>query len=170
MILYLDSSALVRKYVAEPGSRAVVQAIAGAQVAGTVVMARAKVAAAFAKAVRVGTLAQAEAESCLDRLRQKWPALARIRVTEATAARADQFAWRYHLRGYDAVHLAAATLGHGAGSRPERTPHPRGYGVRLPDASRSRSSVTPCSMPGRSGWSACISVNSSRRSITSCRE
>lgn len=110
MILYLDSSALVRKYVAEPGSRAVVQAIAEAQVAGTVVIARAEVAAAFAKAVRVGTLAQAEAETCLDRFRQEWPAMARIRVTEATAARADQFAWRYHLRGYDAVHLAAATL------------------------------------------------------------
>ena len=110
MILYLDSSALVKRYVAEIGSQEVAQAMTQAQVSGTVVMARAEMAAAFAKAVRMAALTEEEAKTCLDQFRRDWPHLVRTRVTEATVARADQFAWQYHLRGYDAVHLAAAVL------------------------------------------------------------
>lgn len=110
MILYLDSSALVKRYVIEIGSQEVVQAIAQADIAGTVVITRAEVAAAFAKAVRTAALPQNEAQICLERFRRDWPHLVRTRVTEATVARADQLAWRYQLRGYDAVHLAAAVL------------------------------------------------------------
>lgn len=110
MILYLDSSALVKRYVVEIGSPEVVQAIAQAETTGTVVIARAEVAAAFAKAVRMAALTQDEAQTGLERFRRDWPHLVRTRVTEATVARADQMAWQYQLRGYDAVHLAAAVL------------------------------------------------------------
>lgn len=110
MILYLDSSALVKRYVVETGSQEVVQAIAQADIAGTVVITRAEVAAAFAKAVRMKALTQDEAQTCIEQFRRDWPHLVRARVTEATVARADQLAWQYQLRGYDAVHLAAALL------------------------------------------------------------
>lgn len=110
MILYLDSSALVKRYVVESGSPEVVQAIAQADTTGTVVIARAEVVAAFAKAVRMAALTQDEAQICLQRFRRDWPHLVRTRVTEATVGRADQLAWQYQLRGYDAVHLAAALL------------------------------------------------------------
>lgn len=110
MILYLDSSALVKRYVVEIGSQEVVQAIAQANTTGTVVITRAEVAAAFAKAVRMAALTQDEAQICLERFRRDWPHLVRTRVTEPTVARADQLAWQYQLRGYDAVHLAAAVL------------------------------------------------------------
>jgi predicted nucleic acid-binding protein len=110
MILYLDSSALVKRYVVEIGSPEVVQAIAQADTTGTVVIARAEVVAAFAKAMRTSALTQDEAQICLQRFRRDWPHLVRNRVTEATVARADQLAWQYQLRGYDAVHLAAAVL------------------------------------------------------------
>lgn len=46
-IVYLDSSALVRRYVVEIGSQEVVEALAQADIAGTVVITRAEVAAAF---------------------------------------------------------------------------------------------------------------------------
>jgi hypothetical protein len=36
----------------------------------------------------------------------------RIRVTESLIARADGLAWTFRLRGYDAVHLAAALEWH----------------------------------------------------------
>ena len=36
----------------------------------------------------------------------------RIRVTESLVARADDIAWAFRLRGYDAVHLAAAMEWH----------------------------------------------------------
>jgi hypothetical protein len=36
----------------------------------------------------------------------------RIRVTESLVARADGLAWTFHLKGYNAVHLAAALEWH----------------------------------------------------------
>ena len=110
MILYLDASALVKRYVAEPGSAEVSEAIAQAEVVGTALISRAEVAAALAKAVRVRALASGEAWNGLQVFRSEWLDLMRVQVTELAVARADAFAWEYALRGYDAVHLAAATV------------------------------------------------------------
>jgi predicted nucleic acid-binding protein len=38
------------------------------------------------------------------------PDYARLRSTESLLSRADDLAWHHGLRGYDAVHLAAALL------------------------------------------------------------
>jgi predicted nucleic acid-binding protein len=108
VILYLDASAAVKRYVAEHGSAAVRQTIATATVVGMVIIGRVEIVAAFAKAVRVRSLTAAEAETVLRVFRTDWPAYVRIRVTETLVARADSLAWQYGLRGYDAVHLAAA--------------------------------------------------------------
>lgn len=110
MILYLDSSALVKRYVVEPGADQVRQAVAQAQVSGAVIIAYAEVAAALAKAVRMGVLVEDEARDCVRQLMRDWVHLARLRVTEATVARAGHLVWDHPLRGYDAVHLAAALL------------------------------------------------------------
>jgi predicted nucleic acid-binding protein len=109
MILYLDASALVKRYVAEPGSAEVSVAISQAQVTGTTLLSRTEVEAALAKAVRVSALTQEEALAGLRVFRNEWPDLVRVQVTEMVAARAGAFAWDYGLRGYDAVHLAAAS-------------------------------------------------------------
>lgn len=109
MILYLDASALVKRYVAEPGSDEVSVAISQAQVAGTTLLSRAEVEAALAKAVRVHALTQEEALASLRVFRNEWPDLVRVQVTEMVVARAGAFAWDHGLRGYDAVHLAAAS-------------------------------------------------------------
>jgi len=110
MILYLDASALVKRYVDEPGSPDVREAIARAEVAGTALISRAEVAAALAKAVRMHVLTRDEAASSLQAFRNEWPDLVRIQVTELVVAQADTFAWEYGLRGYDAVHLATASV------------------------------------------------------------
>jgi predicted nucleic acid-binding protein len=109
MILYLDASALVKRYVAELGSTEVSAAIAQAQVTGTALISRAEVAAALAKAVRVNAVTQEGALASLQVFRNEWPDLLRVQVTEMVVARAGAFAWDYGLRGYDAVHLAAAS-------------------------------------------------------------
>lgn len=109
MILYLDSSALVKRYVAEPGAAEVSAAISQAQITGTALLSRAEVEAALAKAVRVNALTQKEALNSLQVFRNEWPDLVRVQVTELVIARAGAFAWDYGLRGYDAVHLAAAS-------------------------------------------------------------
>lgn len=110
MILYLDASALVKRYVAEPGSTEVSAAISGTDVTGTALISRAEIAAALAKAVRVNALTAEEAAACLQVFRKEWSALVRIQVTDIVVGRADSLAWDHGLRGYDAVHLAAASV------------------------------------------------------------
>ena len=110
MILYLDASALVKRYIAEPGTSEVAEAIAAAEVVGTSLISRAETSAALAKAVRVGTLTREEAASALQVFRSEWPNLVRVQATEVLVARADELAWELGLRGYDAVHLASALL------------------------------------------------------------
>jgi predicted nucleic acid-binding protein len=108
MILYLDASALVKRYVAEAGSAEVGAAISQAVVSGTALVSRAEVAAALGKAVRVKALTQEEALAALQVFRNDWVDLVRIQMTEMVIARADLLAWDHGLRGYDAVQLASA--------------------------------------------------------------
>jgi len=110
MILYLDASALVKRYIAEPGTSEVAEAIAQAEIVGTSLISRAETAAALAKAVRTETLTREEAASALQVFRSEWPSLVRVQATEMLVARADALAWELGLRGYDAVHLASALL------------------------------------------------------------
>jgi predicted nucleic acid-binding protein len=108
MILYLDASALVKRYVAEAGSAEVGAAVSHAAVTGTTLVSRAEVAAALGKAVRVKALTQEEALAALQVFRNDWVDLVRIQTTEMVIARADLLAWDHRLRGYDAVQLASA--------------------------------------------------------------
>lgn len=110
MIVYLDASALVKKYIEEIGSEKVDRLIDQASTVGTSLISRAEVAAAVAKTVRTRTLPQDEASAALRIFRIEWADLARLQVTETTVARADTLAWQHSLRGYDAVHLAAALI------------------------------------------------------------
>jgi predicted nucleic acid-binding protein len=110
VILYLDASAAVKRYVAEQGSAEVRQAIAMATVVGMVVIGCVEIVAALAKAVRMRALSAMEAKTARQVLRAEWPDYVRLRTTEVLASRADDLAWQYGLRGYDAVHLAAALL------------------------------------------------------------
>ena len=110
MILYLDASALVKRYVAEAGTEEVAQAIADAEVIGTSLISRAETSAALTKAVRMGALTREAAASSLQVFRSEWSDLVRVQATEMLIARADILAWELGLRGYDAVHLASALL------------------------------------------------------------
>ena len=108
MIVYLDASALVKRYVAETGSAAVDGLIARADAIGTAVISRAEVSAALAKAVRMGALSRDEGQAALQVFTVQWPDLARLQLTEVILAQAGALAWDVGLRGYDAVHLAVA--------------------------------------------------------------
>ena len=110
MILYLDTSALVKRYVTEPGADLVAQAIAAAVVVGSSVICRAEMAAALAKAVRTNALPAGDASAAMQVFRSEWPRLVRIQASEAVIAQADSLAWELGLRGYDAVHLASALV------------------------------------------------------------
>ena len=108
MILYLDSSAIVKQYVVEEGTPDLRNAVARAEIAGTSVVSRAEVVAALRKSVRVGALRERQATILKRRFDRGWPALVRTRVTERLIRHAGALAWTHGLRGYDSVHLASA--------------------------------------------------------------
>lgn len=112
MIVYLDASALVKRYVAEAGSTEVDALISEAEAIGTAVISRAEVSAALAKAVRVKSVSKNAGKSALQAFTADWDNLIRLQLTEVLVARAAALAWEQGLRGYDAVHLATALFWH----------------------------------------------------------
>ena len=114
MIVYLDASALVKRYVAEAGSPDVEKLIGGARATGTGVVSRAEVVAALARAARMGVVTRGAAAKALGAFTSDWEHLIRLQLSEPLAARAASLAREHGLRGYDAVHLASALVWHEA--------------------------------------------------------
>ena len=110
MIVYLDASALVKRYVAEEGSLEVNELISRADSVLTNLISRAEVAAAIMRASRMGIINREDARKAITQFRSEWENLQRLPVTEATVGRADSLVSNYDLRGYDAVHMAAALI------------------------------------------------------------
>ena len=108
MIVYLDASALVKRYVAERGSRETGDLFASADVVATSLVSRAEVAAALAKAVRLRIIEPESGRKAQRAFAGQWPDFAKIPVTEPLVSRAEALAWDFALRGYDAVQLASA--------------------------------------------------------------
>ena len=108
MILYLDTSALVKCYVAERDTQEVISLAGRANLLGSSLISRVELAAAIAKAVRRGLLTAEMGRGAQSAFLNQWTDLARIPVTEALVSRAGILAWDYTLRGYDAVQLASA--------------------------------------------------------------
>jgi len=108
VIVYLDASALVKRYVAEAGSPEVEGLIGEGQAIGTAVISRAEVAAALARAVRIGLVAREAGAKALQAFNADWEHLVRLQLGEPLVARAAALAWEHGLRGYDSVHLASA--------------------------------------------------------------
>jgi len=108
MIVYADTSALVKLFVEEEGSEATREMLRPAWAMGTGLLARAELGAALARGVRRGLLAAQEAQQARRQIEEVWPTWIHIGVDEDVVARAEALAWEYELRGYDAIHLASA--------------------------------------------------------------
>jgi len=110
MILYLDSSALVKRYIAEVGSEDVNDWIGQADLVSTCLVSRAEVSAAIARSSKLLVLSPDDALRAVNAFRAEWEDFLRLPVTETLIKQADILAWEYGLRGYDSIHLAAALL------------------------------------------------------------
>jgi predicted nucleic acid-binding protein len=110
MILYVDASALVKRYVAESGSREVNAWISESQMVTTSILSHTEVAAALNRANRLQMIDIKVCQAALELFRSEWESFVRLPVSEATVIRADNLTCRYNLRGFDAVHLASALI------------------------------------------------------------
>ena len=110
MIIYLDTSALIKRYVRESGSDELNSLLAVASLTGASVITWAEMAAATAKAKRMNFITSEEADSAWRKFRSEWASLALIEVSSTLVIRAGDLAWDHGLRGYDSVHLASALM------------------------------------------------------------
>ena len=116
MILYLDTSALAKKYLLEEHSAEVVQLMRSSSLLTSSRVAYPEVRAAMARALRVERITEVEHGRMIRELAADWRGIERLTPDEALALRAGDLTYRYALRGFDAIHLASAlTLQEGLG-------------------------------------------------------
>ena len=108
MILYCDTSALIKLYLLEAQSEAVKALVTSTEAVAACRIAWAEAFAALSRRARevpIDTSAIARAKSALA---ADWPTYLIIEVSQPVAAQAGEFADTFALRGYDSVQLAAA--------------------------------------------------------------
>jgi uncharacterized protein len=108
LVAYADTSALVKLFVVEEGSRETRETLSTIRVLGTGLLSRVELGAALARGVRRGLLSCEDGIKAREQLNLVWSSWVRIGIDEGLAARAEAVAWQYGLRGYDAIHLATA--------------------------------------------------------------
>jgi predicted nucleic acid-binding protein len=119
--LYLDTSSLVKLYVAELGSDAVRNMVEAATIVATSSIAYTETRAAMARRRRERALASTAFASAKKAFEADWPKYLSIEVTSALCRQASDFAEQYRLRAYGSMHLAAfAEVAREAGTRDTR--------------------------------------------------
>lgn len=108
MILFCDTSALVKLYIREDFTDDVLEAAEAASVIAVCRIAWAEAMAALARRSREGPADASAINTARGRLRADWRDYAIIEVTQSLVELAGDYADAFALRGYDSVQLAAA--------------------------------------------------------------
>lgn len=108
MILYLDTSALVKLYVEENGSAEVRTAAKSADVLATHLLAFVELNGGISRMERERRLSAAQASRVKRKFAANWPSYLRIGLDQPLMDRAVHMARAFGLRAYDSVHLASA--------------------------------------------------------------
>lgn len=110
MIAYLDTSALVKLYVLEEGTPQVKELVANSLIAATCKIAYAEARAALARGHRENALNDELYIGAVAALKDDWRNYFTIEVSDTLIEQAGELAEQHQLRGFDAVHLAAALI------------------------------------------------------------
>jgi len=107
LILYLDTSSLVKLYIEENGSEETQRLVEGALLVCTSVIAYAEARSALARLCRECKLSQEDHEMAKVDLDEDWPRYLAIEVTREVWKAAGDLAEKHALRGFDSLHLAS---------------------------------------------------------------
>jgi predicted nucleic acid-binding protein len=110
LILYVDTSALVKLYAPEPESEAVQALVGSAQVVAVSLVAFAEARAAFARKRRERAVNPKDYRRIVREFDDDWDHYFVVDVTEPLVKRAAQLADKHGLRGYDAIQLSSAIV------------------------------------------------------------
>ncbi len=112
MILFCDTSALVKLYIREDFTDDVLAASAESSAIAVCRIAYAEAMAALARRAREYPIDAAAIDAVRERLRADWADYAIVEVTQPLLELAGEYADTFALRGYDSVQLAAARTLH----------------------------------------------------------
>ncbi len=108
MILYLDTSAIVKLYAAEPGRAETKRLVAAAQQVTSNVIAYVETRAALARKSRMQQMSEKEFSARKEEFDADWAGFLIVPADAHLVRIAGDLAERFALRAYDAVHLASA--------------------------------------------------------------
>jgi uncharacterized protein len=108
VLVYFDSSALVKLVVQEDGTDLAAELWDGCDAALASRLAYPEVRAALAAACRNHDLSEQDLDTAEQAWEQYWAAVRPVELTAAVERQAGQLARSHSLRGADAVHLASA--------------------------------------------------------------
>ncbi len=105
---YLDTSALIKRFVAEKGTQWVSALVTGAEPVATAKIAYAEVYAGLSRRRRIGDLSAGQYARACREFEGDWPAYLQVDLRDEILRLARDLIQRHPLRGFDAVHLASA--------------------------------------------------------------
>jgi predicted nucleic acid-binding protein len=108
MIVYLDTSSLVKLYVEEDESSKVDALVKSSEVTATSLIAYAEARAAFARRFREKAFTKGEYHRLKEFFDKDWSRYLILSVAEDMIRLASDLAEKHSLRGFDSIHLASA--------------------------------------------------------------
>lgn len=108
MILYLDTSTLVKLYIEEKGSTGVRKQVRAAEHIATSMVAYPEARSALARARNKGALDEKDLRRAVRALESDMKRNVIVALSESVARMAGELAERHLLRGFDSIHIASA--------------------------------------------------------------
>ena len=105
---YLDTSALIKRFVAEKGTPLVRNVVAEPESVATAKIAYAEVYAGLTRRKRERSLSEVQYHLACRQFERDWRAYVRVDLLDEVLFLARDLIQRHPLRGFDAIHLASA--------------------------------------------------------------
>jgi predicted nucleic acid-binding protein len=107
-VIYLDTSALIKRFVNEKGSALVQSIVHRRGTIATAKIAYAEIFAGLTRKLREGRVSRSEYDLTCRQFESDWQAYLRVELQDQILLLARDLIQRHPLRGFDAVHLASA--------------------------------------------------------------
>lgn len=110
MVVYLDTSSLVKLYVEEEDSHKVAELVRSSKVTATSLVAYAEARAAFSRRFRENAFTANGYKALILGFNEDWHKYMIVRVTKELVVKAGDIAETHGLRAFDAIHLSSAII------------------------------------------------------------
>lgn len=107
-MIYLDTSALIKRFVEEKSSQFVQAMVDSGEAVATAKIAYAEVFSGLTRKLRAGQIAKLSYDLACRQFESDWNAYIRVELNDALLMLARDLIRRHGLKGFDAIHLASA--------------------------------------------------------------